>query len=62
MFKTFEAARVQAIAQNKTHGCAVHICACIMQIKDCDTLEIQHTIIGYILSDWCDGTTVESIL
>jgi hypothetical protein len=61
MYKTFDAAHSEAVKQNLADGCVVRICAVIEKRIIPDGTGIEHYVSGYILSDWCDGSTIHTV-
>jgi hypothetical protein len=61
MFATFNLAHSRAVKQNLSHGCVVHINAAIEKRVNADGTGIDHFVAGYTLSDWADGTTVDTV-
>jgi hypothetical protein len=61
MFATFNLAHSQAVKQNLSHGCVVHINVVIEKFVIPDDKGVDHFVAGYTLSDWADGTTIHTV-
>lgn len=61
MYKNFNEAHSEAVKQNLSHGCVVHINVVIEKNILSDGTGVDHFVAGYTLSDWMDGTTVHTV-